>query len=194
MYNIIIIGGDYMIEIWRDINEYEGIYQVSNLGNVRSVDRIIDRGFSKLPLKGKILSPSNNAGYLFVILSKNCNAKTAFIHRLVAETFIPNPDNLPCVNHKDENPLNNRVDNLEWCTYSYNNSYKRLAKRKGKLKQKIVIQYSLDGDFIKEWENAEIAANSIGLTTRAIYNCCQGRTKTSGGYKWKYKNNTVKKQ
>lgn len=189
MYNK--FGGDYMIEKWKDINGYEGLYQISSFGNVKSLNRVVDRGFSKLPLKGKILKPNNNGGYLYVILSKHCVTKTAFIHKLVAEAFIPNPDNLPCVNHKDENSQNNYVDNLEWCTYSYNNSYNGLAKKKGKLKQKTVLQYDLNGSFIREWKNSEVASKYYGITTRAIYNCCQGRTKTSGGYKWTYKKNDI---
>ena len=109
-------------EVWKDISEYEGLYQISNLGRVKSLPRknskrIINKEiikvFTKLP-----------NGYLKVGLSKNGKTKYYFVHRLVAETFIDNPENKPCINHKDCDKKNNCVDNLEWCTYKENNSYK----------------------------------------------------------------------
>ena len=111
-----------MEEQWKDIiiekngvtYDYTGLYQVSNLGRVRSLGNDKTR-------KERILKPKiNNKGYLQVILCKNGKVKTFLVHRLVATAFIPNPDNLPVVNHRDENPLNNCVDNLEWCTQKYN--------------------------------------------------------------------------
>ena len=100
-----------MKEIWKNIPEYVGIYEISNLGNIRSVYN------NNKPLK---LSIGKNK-YVTVSLYKNKIGKTFNVHRLVAQVFIPNPNNLPCVNHKDENRSNNCVDNLEWCTYLYNN-------------------------------------------------------------------------
>ena len=112
-------------EIWRDIKGFEGIYQVSNRGNIRSLDRISVNSYG-MPrkLKGHIMKPYLNVyGYLDIGLS-NCGAGNIFkVHRLVAEAFIPNPDNLPQVNHKDENKTNNNVENLEWCTNRYNVKY-----------------------------------------------------------------------
>ena len=108
-------------EIWKDIEGYEGYYQVSNFGNVRSVDRVIEYsdGVKRLR-KGRILKPyKNRDGYLTCDLRKNSKHKISKIHRLVSEAFIPNPSNLPEVNHKDEDKTNNCVDNLEWCTRSY---------------------------------------------------------------------------
>ena len=112
-------------EIWKDISGYEGLYQVSNLGRVKSLNYL---GHHKevikkpsLPKK-TIMKPSQ---YYKVILYKNGKAKNFFVHRLVAEAFIPNPDNLPQVNHIDHNPFNNRADNLEWCTAKYNCNHKR---------------------------------------------------------------------
>lgn len=118
-----------MNEIWKDIDEYVGLYQVSNYGLVRSLDRTIEfirnGKITRQKRKGKILNCNKiqDDGYCNVTLSKNSNTKIFPVHRLVAEAFIPNPDNLPCVNHKDENKFNNCTDNLEWCTVAYNNSY-----------------------------------------------------------------------
>ena len=111
-----------MIEIWKDIQNYEGLYQISNQGSIRSLLR---SGKCKRYLKPYITSD----GYARVILSKNGKLKSHKIHRLVAETFIPNPDNLPQINHKDEHKLNNCVDNLEWCTAKYNINYGVRSKK-----------------------------------------------------------------
>ena len=103
-------------EIWRPVVGYEGLYEVSNIGRVRSLDRFYYRLH-----KGKVLSPTKDRyGYLTVTLNCNGKSKTIKIHRLVAQAFLPNPDNLPQVNHKDEDKTNNNVDNLEWCTAKYN--------------------------------------------------------------------------
>lgn len=121
-------------EIWKDIEEYKGRYQVSNLGRVRSLDRISvqHKHFGDVfrPIKGKIMSNTiGKRGYAYVHLCNENNARNNSIHRLVAQAFIPNPNNLPCINHKDENKTNNNVENLEWCTYSYNNSYGTHSER-----------------------------------------------------------------
>lgn len=118
-----------MEEIWKDIVGYEGFYQVSNLGRVKSLDRYIEvtnkRGtLYRRPIKGRLLSLNNvNDDYISVTLTKDSIGISYSVHRLVAQAFIPNPDNLPQVNHKDENPSNNCVDNLEWCTAKYNSNY-----------------------------------------------------------------------
>ena len=104
-------------EVWRDIKGYEGLYQVSNLGNVKSLN-YGNRGKEQI-MKPTLLS----TGYFQAILTKNKIHKKYSVHRLVADAFLSNPDNLPCINHKDENPSNNVVENLEWCTYSYNVRY-----------------------------------------------------------------------
>ena len=113
------------MEIWKDIAGYAGIYQVSNMGNVRSLRREdikCKQGYRAL--NGRQLRPAQDKkGYLMVSLNKNGQSKTRRVHRLVAETFIANPDKLPQVNHKDENKCNNNIDNLEWCTPSYNTNY-----------------------------------------------------------------------
>ena len=122
-----------MIEEWRPIEGYEGLYEVSNTGQVRSLDRYVKNGHSSYRLqKGRVLSPTKDRyGYLFVILTCNGKHKMFLVHRLVAQAFILNPDNLPQVNHKDEDKTNNRVDNLEWCDAKYNNNY---GSRKDKVR------------------------------------------------------------
>ena len=113
-----------MIEEWRPIEGYEGLYEVSSYGRVRSLDRYVKNGCSYRLHKGKVLSLlKGEYGYLQVNLHCNGKMYKKYVHRLVAETFLPNPDNLPEVNHKDEDKSNNRVDNLEWCNRKYNLSY-----------------------------------------------------------------------
>ena len=123
-------------EIWKPIPEYEGIYEVSNLGNVRSVDRYLDckiKNVNKHLWKGRIISQQKRKdGRLTVALYSHSKRKRMLVHRVVADAFIPNPNNYPCINHKDENPANNKVENLEWCTYKYNNNYGTFAERRRK--------------------------------------------------------------
>ena len=112
-------------EIWRPVVGYEGLYEVSSYGRVRSLDRYVEYSNGRICLhKGKVLSPvKSNLGYLLVSLYLNKNMKIITVHKLVAQAFIENPDNLPEINHKDEDKTNNSVDNLEWCTRKYNINY-----------------------------------------------------------------------
>ena len=130
-----------MEEIWKDIKGYEGLYQVSNFGNVKSLDRyIINKNGDKQYFPGKYLNQGISDNYLKVILSKNNKQRTFRVHILVARTFIPNPENKPEVNHIDGNKSNNRVDNLEWNTRSENelHAYKNgLSKPSDKQKQAV---------------------------------------------------------
>lgn len=175
-------------EDWRSVEGFEGLYEVSNYGRVRSVDHYVKCNSGRRLVKGRLLKVCDRGnGYAFVTMGKDGKQYNVSVHIVVAKAFIPNPNNLPCVNHKDENPRNNCVDNLEWCTYGYNLSYNDLAKRKAVDKRLPILQYSKDGKFIKEWSHAREAAEELGLNKRAIYNCCQGRTKTSGGFIWKRK-------
>lgn len=114
-----------MREQWKDIKGYEGLYEVSNYGNVRSLDRTIKRGQGHMTIKGCILIPfyEEKKGYYQVALAKDGKVKKYRIHRLVAVAFLKNPYNYTDVNHKDEVKTNNNVDNLEWCTRKYNNNY-----------------------------------------------------------------------
>lgn len=137
-----------MQEVWKDIKGYEGLYQVSNFGRIKSLERKrIDRN-QILPEKILSIRKKEN-GYLTVSLNKNTKDKKHLVHRLVAQAFIPNIDNKPCINHKDENKTNNNVDNLEWCTHKYNSNYNNLFKKR----YKKVNQYDLQGNFIKEWNS-----------------------------------------
>lgn len=179
-----------MEEIWKDINGYEGFYQVSNLGRVRSVDRWVNGNHINCDfqfMKGKIRKlRKNKYGYWTVLLRKNCTPKGFLVHRLVAEAFIPNPNNLPCVNHKDENPANPVVDNLEWCTNAYNTNYSNVGERVAKFKFRKVIQFDKNMNEIKRWDSLKEAAKSINRAQQNISRCCRGKSATCGGYKWKY--------
>jgi len=172
------------LETWKDIEGYNGYYQVSNHGRVRSIERVVKRGSNYLPVSERILKLGTKCGYKTVALSKYGKVKYYQVHRLVAKSFIPNPKNLPCVNHKDENPGNNNVSNLEWCTKSYNNSYNDVRIKAAVCKRKPIIQMSKSGKFIKEWSHAREAAECLGLSKGAIYQCCKGKIKTSGGFIW----------
>lgn len=170
-----------MEEIWKDIDGYDGMYQVSNTGRVKSVRKNI------------ILRQGIARGYKSVILSTNNIPKNYSVHRLVANAFIPNPDNLPQVNHKDENKANNCISNLEWCTPKYNYNYGTINIRKSqkqlndKNKSKVVLQYSLDGTFIKEWKSTMDVQRNLGFCHSYISECCRGKQSYAYGYIWKYK-------
>ena len=154
-----------MIEEWRDVPGYEGMYEVSDWGRVRRNGRIL-----KLRKDGQ--------GYLFVSLYKNGTKKEAYIHRLVSLAFIPNPNNYPEVNHKDENKTNNAVENLEWCTRKYNANYS-LAKP--------ILQYDLLGNFIREWPSATKVEEELGIYYSSVSKCCSGRYNSAGGFVWRFK-------
>ena len=167
------------MEIWKDIKGYEGLYQISSHGRVKSLFRY-----------KKILKPAlQTKGYFYVSLCKP--NKNFTIHRLVAEAFIPNPDNLPCVNHKDEDKTNNHVDNLEWCTYEYNLNFGTRNERISESllnhtnTSKKVYQYTLDGKFIKEWKSTNECGRN-GYNQGTVSSCCRGKIKTHRGYKWSY--------
>ena len=177
-----------MDEIWKDKKNYEGLYMVSNWGRAKSLDTYRkDRNGSVKFYKGKILKlKTNKDGYLQIGLWKNGKRKYFLVHRLVAEAFISNTDNLPCVNHKDENKQNNVVSNLEWCSAQYNNTYGTRIERVALKKKKPVLQYTLDGVFVKEWDSIRECGRN-GFNSSQICKCCQGKIKTHKDFIWKYK-------
>lgn len=160
-------------ELWKDIPNYPG-YKISNFGRVKNKNNLI--------LK-PILS---REGYYFVRPTNGDKRKNIYIHRLVAKEFIDNPNNLEVVNHKDGNKKNNNVNNLEWCTYSYNtiHSYKTNIRKKA---TKIIYQYDLDNNFIKEWNSIDEASKYLKINRGNIGSCCNKRRNTAGKYKWKFK-------
>lgn len=177
------------VEVWKDIRDYENLYQGSNLGRVKSFDRWVKgRNGSVRLIKGRILKQcTDKDGYLQVVLCKNNKQKTYKVHRLVAETFIPNTDNLPCINHRDECKTNNNVENLEWCDCKYNSNYGTRNKKVALKKKKPVLQYTLDGIFVKEWPSAIDAEREGGFVSASICRCCRGRSKKHHNFIWKYK-------
>lgn len=184
-------------EIWKDIPDYEGLYQVSNLGRIKSLDRIVTskRGWSKF-VKGRILKPSkHHYGYLQVSLLRNGNQKPVWIHSLVAQSFIPNPDKFPCVNHKDECKTNNMVDNLEWCDIAYNNAHgtrvERLSKtqRNDPKKSKQVKQIDCkSGQTLAIFPSIAEASRQTNISEENIRSVAKSKPHclTAGGYKWAF--------
>lgn len=177
-----------MQEKWKRIKGYEDAYEISSIGRIKSIDRLRKFGRSNVIKKGTFLQPQlDKNGYLKVVLHKNNQPKTYSIHRLVACNFIENKYNLPFVNHKDENKLNNNVDNLEWCDRKYNNNYGTRTLRASKKCRKQICQYDLEGNFIKKYDSVYQAKieNSKSSGTH-ISEVCNGKRKTAYGYVWKY--------
>ena len=169
-----------MKEIFKDIKGFEGLYQISNFGNVKSLKRNI------------ILKPSSNGkGYLHIILYKNCKSKVGRIHRLVAQAFIPNPENKPQINHIDGNKSNNNVNNLEWVTNSENQKHAfalglqtNIANNNPRTRK--INQYDLQGNLIKTWNSCYDIVKELNINRSCIWRCCTGQCKCSHGYKWGY--------
>lgn len=159
------------MEEWRDVVGAEEYYQISNLGRIRN------------KCTGEILKPSLSGGYRHIELRYGIN-KNVLIHRLVAMAFVPNPFGFKCVNHKDENKLNNNADNLEWCTHKYNNTYGKNATQRNQR----VIQYDIQGNALKIWESMKEAGENLNINAEGISECCRGKKKTCGGYAWTYAN------
>ena len=168
--------------LWKDIVGYEGLYQISDDGKVYSLPRVVFNGRGKYVRPGRELKQGlrGNKGlqYAFVILSDGNTTKHKSVHRLVAEAFVENPFQLDVVNHIDHNPLNNRADNLEWCTQQYNNEYGH---------NKAIEQYDEIGNLLGEFKNITTASEETNVSRRAINNCLTGWSKKAGGYVWKYK-------
>lgn len=167
-----------MEEVWKDIKEYEGLYQVSNTGEIKSL-------INNLIKKHK----NDKDGYCLITLHCNGERKGYSIHRLVANAFIENLNNKPQLNHKDGNKRNNNVSNLEWCTAKENTHH---AIKTGLMKNILsqpprkVIQLGKDGNMISSYTSIKEAENKLGLSCGNICKVCKGINKTAGGFKWRY--------
>lgn len=184
-----------MEEVWKPIEGYEGLYEVSNLGRVRSFDRIIIRPHPrnasmsmKYLLKGRIMKQKVAwGGYMAVTLTQlDSIQETFFVHRLVAKAFIPNHDNKPEVNHKDETRTNNCADNLEWVTKAENMQWGTCGERMGRKHWKAIVQMTMDGKFVKRWDCAQHASEELGLHHSRLISVCRGKANSHGGFRWRY--------
>ena len=185
-----------MEEIWKDIEGFEGLYQVSNLGRVRSLDRYYTATHSRAigtPVrykkKGVILKLTLNKrlGYVYISLKVNGNVFTKSVHRLVGKAFVDGYFEGADINHKNEDKTDNRAENLEWCTRQYNLTYNGLSKRVGISQGKPVEQMTLDGKVIAAFPTIGEAGRATGLAVTHISESCHSNKKTCGGYRWKFK-------
>lgn len=181
------------VEEWRPVKGFEGLYEVSNFGRVRSVDRDMPitakgkrTGIKHYPSKMLKLQKWHN-GYLAAYLWKDNKGHTLSVHRLVAKAFIPNPDNLPCVNHKDQTPTNNHVSNLEWCTFQYNVTYANAIELRTVQYSKPIEQLTLDGQHVAYYKSAFQAEKLKGYDHSYLAQAARGKRKTAYGYQWRYK-------
>lgn len=184
------------VEIWKDIEGYKGLYQVSNNGFIRSLDKFDSIGRR---IKGKHIKPQESRfGYYRVSLCREGKVTTHSVHRLVAQAFIPNTDNKPEIDHINTIKTDNRVENLRWVTKKENNEnpltnmHRKRGNEhpkpfKGKVgilhpKSKSVLQYTKDGIFVKRWESISLANKHYN--TAHISDCCLGKRKSCGGFVW----------
>lgn len=176
-------------EIWRPVVGFEGLYEVSDAGNVRSVDRIVtSKNGMKKSLRGQLLKQglyNSKSTYRGVTLSKGGKQFKKSVHRLVAEAFIQNPDGMPEINHKDEDKANNTVENLEWCDRQYNNTYGTARFRIAATQGKPVIQKK-NGKIVNAYPTQGVAAMFTGASQSGISACCRGEMNSSGGYEWSW--------
>ena len=156
------------MEIWKEINGFRG-YKVSSLGNVKSPNKMLKKH-------------KNGRGYYRVSLP---DGKLHFVHRLVAEAFIDNPNKYPIINHKDEDKINNCVENLEWCTYKYNSNYGDAPRRSSQKSKKPVIQILPNGEEI-HWESLRAVERELGFAHNNISMACKGFYKKAFGYEWRF--------
>lgn len=177
-----------MKEEWRAVQGYSGLYEVSDLGRIRSLPREIKTyNGGKWTRPGKIIKPiTNKDGYQQVHICKDGKQTTRKVHQLVALAFLENPDGFLEVNHKNENKADNRAANLEWCSREYNINYGTARKRTGIANGRPVIQYSLNGEKIQEFYSSYEAQRRLGVIEQSINLCCLGRRQQAGGFRWKY--------
>lgn len=184
-----------MMEEWKDIEGYEGLYQVSDLGNVRSLNYNKTR-------KIKVLKPRNGGkGYKVVYLTKNGQQQNYYIHKLVGKAFLPNPENKPCIDHINTDKTDNRKTNLRWVTYQENsNNPISKEKHKNKVPKPMlgvfgekhpnsipILQLGFNGVLIKEWSCASEVQRELGYKKSYIGSCCKGKHNSAYGFKWQYK-------
>ena len=184
-----------MIEIFKDIKDYEGLYQVSNLGRMKNLNY-------RNTGRERLMNPSKDTnGYLRVNLWKNGEYKTCYVHRLVAEYFLPNPENKPCINHKiegkkgkkinmvifnEDGSINKEKSTIEWVTYEENNNYATHNERVAKALSKKVLQFTLSGEFVREWESTKECGEN-GFNQGHVAACCRGEEKSHKGFRFMYK-------
>lgn len=166
-------------EIWKPIEGYPD-YEVSNLGRIKSLN------YNRTGKEKIMKLQSGKNGYQIIHLCKNGIHYNFKIHRLVALAFLPNPNNLPCINHINENKTDNRVENLEWCTHKYNMNFGTILQRKSIKQSKPILQLNNYGELVKKWNGAREVQRKTIFNQGNISRCCKGNSKTAYGYKWGY--------
>ena len=169
-----------MREEWKPVRNYEGLYEVSNMGRVKSLN------YNKTGKERILKGVDSGIGYLKVVLCTDGRVKQYLVHRLVAQAFLENPQNLPMINHKDEVKSNNCVQNLEWCSASYNNSYNDKSKKAGMKLSKPVFSVDRETGLIMWWQSANEAERCTGIKHGDITKCCQGKRNSAGNHIWFY--------
>lgn len=195
-----------LVEVWKPVKGFEGLYEVSNLGRIMALPKIVTRRGKSYNIKSKIMKPQQSGnGYLKICLHDNGRTSFLFVHRIVAQAFIPNPENKPCIDHINTIRDDNRVENLRWCTFKENrnnpitckktsdslkgidrvNVNKRMQLRDKQNASKRVYQYDLNGNYIKSFGSVMEAARELGVKTKCISTECSS-SHYAYGYLWYY--------
>lgn len=174
-----------MEEIWKPVVGYEKFYEVSNMGRIRSLPRMVHAGrgvyYEKTSrIRKPVLNKGN--GYYMLFLVGESGKKCVYVHRIVAQAFCDNPKNLEMVNHINEIKTDCRAENLEWCSKEYNNAFNGKDKRSCKQ----IIQLSMDEEYIATWDSIRKAAEGLGIEYKNISAVCRGKRNSAGGYKWRF--------